>query len=480
MKTKRSTLKKSDILYHVLKGWRIILLFTLVGLIIGISMIGAGYVRGEMTKEYRITSSVTVLALSKDNKFTSKAEVPGKTDIDVAKNITQEAMYIIKSKGNLKSVADSLKMRGVSAGMIAGNLSVTQVGETDILELSLMWRSEREGRQIMKAITDTANATMQNTMRIGGVAVINEPEASFIVGNNIGVSTWTYAALVGLALGVLFCIIRFIISPTVINADNLEEVFGLDLLASLPYDKKFAGTGSRLSDDTVINDDIKSLTHMLINRMKINNATKIYITSAVHDEGRTGIIANVALHLADLGKRTLLIDCDLSNPQLGAMFNNELKYEQTLNALYRGDSDKLDAVLNIKGCLDLLPVILEKNPESFNDAMLGSLADVMEGYDYVLIDAAPVGEDAEVLRLNEICDAVLFVVRSDFASLDIIKTSLTRLDKSGIPVIGGVFNALSGWKAAFSRTKKQMDKMEKKFARKSKKEKKKAAKKQGK
>ena len=129
-------------------------------------------------------------------------------------------------------------------------------------------------------------------------------------------------------------------------------------------------------------------------------------------------------------------------------------------------------MLHINGCLDLLPVILEKVPDNFNDAMLNAVSKVMENYDYVLIDAAPIGVDAEALRLNEITDAALFVVRSDYASVDNIKKAIHRLDKSGIPVIGGIFNAASSWKDAFKRTKKQMDRLDRLVSRQNKKKKK--------
>ena len=71
MSNKKTQLKKSDIVYHLLKGWRIILLFTVLGLIIGIVVIGAGYIRGEMSKEYRIKSSVVVAALNEKDQFSS-------------------------------------------------------------------------------------------------------------------------------------------------------------------------------------------------------------------------------------------------------------------------------------------------------------------------------------------------------------------------------------------------------------------------
>ena len=98
---KKTTLKKSDIVYHLLKGWRIILLFTLLGLLVGIVVIGAGYIRGEMTKEYRISSSVVLVALNEKDQFSSKTNDPYKTDVDIARDLADDAKYIIKSEKNM-------------------------------------------------------------------------------------------------------------------------------------------------------------------------------------------------------------------------------------------------------------------------------------------------------------------------------------------------------------------------------------------
>lgn len=460
MKKKKTQLRKSDILYHILKGWRIILLFTILGLIGGISIIGFGYIRGEMSKEYRVTSSIAIVAQNENGQFTSLSANPFKTDVDIARSLTEDAMYIIKSSDCLQKVVDRTGLRGISAGNIASNLTLNRFGDTEIIEMTLLWRSEKEGIEIMKAITDISDTALLDALKIGRISVINEPKASFIVGGNISITTWIYSALAGFVLGVVFSLLRFILGATVINGTDLEEDLGLDLLAILPFDSDFSKMKPLDNNNIPIRDDINSLAHMLVNRMGLNHISRIYITSAEHSEGRTRLIATIAYYLSELGKRTLLVDFDLKNPQIGALFRDNLEYEQTLNALYRGDSDKIDAVLNVKGCLDVLPVILQKVPENFNDDMLRAVSEVMEGYDYVLIDAGPVGEDAEVLRMNEISDAALFVIRCDYATVDNIKKSLRRLDKSGIPVIGGVFNASNSWKDAFKKTKKRIDKVE--------------------
>ena len=455
-KKKNTVFKKSDIFYHIVKGWRLIIITTLVGLVAGVSIIGFGYVRGEMTREYRITASVAVVAVNSLGRYSENSKEPYKADIDFARGFTDSAIYIIKSQRNMEAVVDELGLQNVSASDIAHNLSVSRYNDTEIIELTLLWRTEKEGLEIMDAITKVSHKTMIATEKIGGVAVINESRANFIVGGNISLSTWIYAAVAGFVAGVVFCILRFLLATTVINEIDLEEVFSIDSLGSVPLNVSYARAKPLSEEAQAIQDEIKSVTHLLINRLEMAKASKLYITSTDPKEGKSRLIADIALQFSYLGKKTLLIDCNFKNPMLGMLFSENLTYIESLNSLYRGESDKLDAIVHINGCLDLLPTVLEEEPESLNDAMLGQIAAVMDGYDYVLIDAAPVGTDAEVLRLNEIVDTAIYVVKCDATKVEDIKNALFRIAKSGIPIVGGIFNCVVNWRQTLLNTPKRL------------------------
>ena len=62
-------------------------------------------------------------------------------------------------------------------------------------------------------------------------------------------------------------------------------------------------------------------------------------------------------------------------------------------------------------------------------------------YDYVIIDAPPVGVVADTLSLNQIVSTVLFVIKYDGPTHQEIQDSLEKLNKSGIHVLGCVVNA---------------------------------------
>lgn len=468
---KSRTFRKSDILFHIVKGWKIVAVCSIIGLIVGVTIIGASYIRGEVTKEYRITTSVAVITTGNGGEY--KSASPDQTNLQAARNLTESAMYIIKSRRNMERVISSLGLNGISPNDISRNVNVTRNGETEIIEITLLWRSEKEGLSIVNAINSVTSSVMKETVMLGYLSVINEPSASFIVGGNINLSVWIYAALVGLLIGIGTCILKFVFSPTLINEDDISSIFGIDTLGALPLDKVYARQKPLTTADLPIMDDIKSSAHLLLSHLENAGVNKLYVTSTKHDEGKTRLIADIALQFARLGKKTLLIDCNFQNPMLGALFIGALPYEKTLNALYRGDADKLDAVSRINGCLDLLPCVLERNPENFNDALLGQMKRVMDGYDYVLIDAAPIGTDAEVLRLNEITETVLYIVRFDHAKVDDIKRAMERIAKSGIPVVGAIFNCVINWRQtiinapkrlanSIKREKKRREKEEKK------------------
>ncbi len=468
---KTRVFRKSDIIYHIVKGWKLVFVCTIVGLIVGVTIIGVSYIRGEVSKEYRITTSVAVITAGDGREY--KLATPDETDLSTARDLTDSALYVIKSSRNMEAVISELGLKGVSSSDISRNLTVNRNEKTEIIEITLLWRSEKEGLSILQALNRVTTNVMKDTVKMGYLSVINQPKATFIVGGNINLSMWIYAALVGFLIGIGICILKFIFFPTMINEDDITTIFGIDTLGSLPFDRHYARLKPLMKSELSIMDDIKSSAHLLLGHLERADAHKLYVTSTMHDEGKTRLIADVGLQLARLGKKTLIIDCNFANPMLGALFIGGLPYEKTLNALYRGDADRLDAVTRINGCLDLLPCVLERNPENFNDALLAQMKAVMDDYDYVLIDAAPVGTDAEVLRLNEITDTVLYVVRFDHAKVDDIKRAMQRIAKSGIPVVGAVFNCVVNWRQtiinapkrlanSLNREKKRREKAEKK------------------
>ena len=100
--------------------------------------------------------------------------------------------------------------------------------------------------------------------------------------------------------------------------------------------------------------------------------------------------------------------------------------------------------------LDLIPM---------DQVLFDFISSISGDYEYVLIDAPPVGRDSDTLSLNRIASVVLFVVRYDMVTLYEIQKSIEKLDKSGTRILGCIVNGTqSFWDGGFFAEKGTKDK----------------------
>jgi capsular exopolysaccharide synthesis family protein len=145
----------------------------------------------------------------------------------------------------------------------------------------------------------------------------------------------------------------------------------------------------------------------------------IMFTSTISGEGKTFIASNLAVSTVLLGKKVLLIGCDIRRPRLAEVFN----FDNTRHGLtsYLAADEKqvsmLDSFIipsNIVDGLDLLPAgIVPPNPaELLSGSNLDTAMNYLRSkYDYIILDAAPVGLVADSMIVNRVADLVAYVTR---------------------------------------------------------------------
>lgn len=446
MDNKNKTVRIFDALYYIIRGRRLVLLLVFIGLIAGIIISGVRYIQGNISKEYRITSSIAIIAQTSSGNFASKNANPEKADVDLAQEITESAIYILKSERTLTEAIENENLSGISIADIQRNISFKQYNETQIIEMTLDWRSEAEGIRILNAINNTSGKVLLETLRIGNVSVVNSPKSNYIIGGSVSMSTWLITALIGMIIGMAICVLRLLISPLLTNTDDIDNLYSVEVLGSIPYDKEFPRSYPFGPEGSIAKRDMDSLAYILENRLKELHHHKILLTSTIRGEGKTSLVVNMAQRLAQSGVKTLMVDADFKNPNLSAMFSENMSYDQSLNAVYFGDADETDAIYHVTGCLDLLPCIFDEKPLSVNEPLLQLIDRISEKYDVILLDCAPVGLNAEVVSFKSIIDSALFVAKYDYADLDDIKKAVGRLIGAGVNVIGYAVNSVKTFK----------------------------------
>ena len=168
----------------------------------------------------------------------------------------------------------------------------------------------------------------------------------------------------------------------------------------------------------------------------------VLVTSSVQGEGKTTVTMNLALALAHLEHKALLIDADMRKPNVGKNF--DLPAEAPgLSNLVAGTATERECIHKTKEGLDILPSgIIPPNPlELLSSRRFAELLHQLSGrYSRIVIDSAPVNEVSDALILSTLASAVVFVAKADATPHQVAHVALKRLRAAKAPVIGVVLS----------------------------------------
>ena len=437
-------IRVGDLLYAVLKRWKMILALGLMGFACGFALSGISYLQGNYTS-YAINCSIAITSQSGTGAFTNNSSYLSSSDFYLAQDLVDASTFVMKSDRVLQAAIDGAGLVSVTPKDVSRNLDVSRYNETQILQLTLNWNNADAGVRLMNALLDACKEVLPETLMVGSVAVIDPPAASYLMGGGGYSSLWLIFGLLGIAAGVGVAVLELIMRPTLLNLKDVEDVLGLETLGIVPRDDAYFAKGTRILSDKPADasavQNFASAAYILSNRFGTKEKQhRFYVTSAEDSEGKSTVAANLALQLSDMEKRTLLLDLNTRAPSLSGIFLQSVDYSRTLNALYKGESSEQEAVISLTGHLDLLPLILERNAVPLDGTLFELLEKIMEPYEYVIIDASSVGRSSDVLRLNQLAKNVLFVVRYDTTPLPAVQDAIEKLDKSGVRILGCVVN----------------------------------------
>lgn len=156
----------------------------------------------------------------------------------------------------------------------------------------------------------------------------------------------------------------------------------------------------------------------LINYFDNHNTRTISITSGKGGVGKTTLVANIALALAQQSKKVLILDGDLGMANVDILFG--VKTSGHIHDIISGQKEMKDILLEVSKNVFLIPGgsgIVEFNSLNHFErrAMVEAVRSLPMGFDYLLIDTAP-GLSENVLFLNSAVQTVSVVITPDPAS----------------------------------------------------------------
>jgi capsular exopolysaccharide synthesis family protein len=180
-----------------------------------------------------------------------------------------------------------------------------------------------------------------------------------------------------------------------------------------------------------------------------SDAGVILLTSAVPGEGKTTTAIGIARTKAMKGQKTLLIDGDMRDPSVHTMLG--LKQKPGLHEVVDGRAELADVIqTDNASSLDVLPAgEASAGALSFVESpkLDDILAELVERYDYVIVDSPPVVSAPDACALSKLADTTVMLVRWSDTPVNTVKYALRLLERNGGHVTGTVLNMVESSKS---------------------------------
>lgn len=286
---------------------------------------------------------------------------------------------------------------------------------------------------------------------------------------------------IGLLLGVMFCFVRESLDSSIATISDVEQELDLSMLGIIPHmsreevskGREFIETGEKEKKIelqqarlvTITNpkswaaESIKMLRTNLMQLMKTKNLKAILFTSSDKQEGKSTIVTNIALSMAQLGRKTLLIGSNLRRPTVYKIFglnrgpglSDVLMGNIAWKDALRTATDILTGGLNIDDILqmpgiDNLNILPCGRPVDNVSEILNSrafdrlLEEVKQSYDIIIIDCSPVMAVPDAITLCDKVDGLVLVYKVGHTPKDILKRAKSNLVNAKANILGVVLN----------------------------------------
>ena len=309
---------------------------------------------------------------------------------------------------------------------------------------------------LLRKLQETQVAEQQNTGNVRRVAEAVVPDEPVSPQKKLIVAG---AGVVGALLGVATAFLLEMRDRTLKNTQEIEAMLSYPLFGVVPDQQQIIAEQQFLLPDSLIGS-LPKLAAINITVLPIREAyyniqvnlklldkdivnKVIVVTSALSDEGKSSVSANLAIAKAQCGQKVLLIDGDLRRPTqhhlweisndlgLTNVLNQELEWQQTLQQVM----PNLDVITS--GEIPNHPISLLNSP-----LMQALIVSANGYYDCIILDTPPLLGLADSKILGKLADGLLFVVRPGVANYDSVNAAKKILETTELNVLGIVANGV--------------------------------------
>jgi tyrosine-protein kinase len=258
-------------------------------------------------------------------------------------------------------------------------------------------------------------------------------------------------AFFGFFIGLLLAFFRDRTDGRLRGRSDLEEHLRAPVLATVPRTRRNGRAVPTLVTMQHPNSPASEAYRALRTRMLVmaerREMKTIMVASPSGEDGKTAIAANLAVSLAQVGKRVVLLSADLRKSMVHQYFG--LDNDRGLSNVLSGEMPPWEAVQEPAGMERLWvfgsgPTPLQPTELLQSDLMKELLAERRKVADFVIIEAPPALDTADCLALAPLVDGIVLVADARSTSRDEVALVREQFDQVGGQVVGSVLSNANG------------------------------------
>jgi capsular exopolysaccharide synthesis family protein len=315
------------------------------------------------------------------------------------------------SKSSFTITRDKLRAQVTKAqGQIQG---VPQI-EKDYLQLARNQQIKQELYIfLMQKAEETAISKMSN---ISIAKVIAKPKAGLYPVSPSKKAAISLAIFLGLVVPLAVIVIRGLLDTSISTKEDIVGATDVPVIGEISHNLTKENLVVLQDSRTAIAEQFRALRSNLSFYLKNKEQNVILLTSSMSGEGKSFVAINLASALALLGKKVLLMEIDLRKPGLSTKLNlrNDVGFSNYIIDEKLTASDVIKPLVNINPNLSIITSgPLPPNPIEIlmNERTARLMETVKQQFDYVIMDAPPIGIVADAESVAVFADMTLYLVR---------------------------------------------------------------------
>jgi capsular exopolysaccharide synthesis family protein len=335
--------------------------------------------------------------------------------------------------------------RNLTAALDQQRAEAQQLNRASI-QYGALQRDAQSNRQLFEGLLQRAKETgVSSDLRTNNIRVVDAAEPPRRPSSPNRPYNLAFGLLSGLLLGVALAFFTEYLDGRLKSPEEIRTHLGLPCLGIIPVMKSNEPDSDPLLSgavEHVFAEAVKSVRTNLLFSTTEESSRVVVITSTGPGEGKTVVAANIAISLAQVGQRVLLVDCDMRRSRVHTVFG--FKHEPGLSNLMVGNAKASDAVRKTSTQnLWILPS--GKHPPNPAELLASArFRDFMKSlvghFDWIVLDSPPVMAATDAVVAAHNADGVVFVIGAEMTDRRTARHALDMLESGKSKFFGAVLN----------------------------------------